>query len=83
MPFTPPDWMRVEIGSGEPAAPEAPPAPVRSRTKEPGGSISSAPTEPKPAGLHRAKVWDSSADGFVYPEQAAGIVARHAEERAG
>lgn len=78
MPFTPPDWMRTpdEPASGDSSsAPSAPDrsGPERSRTnrrrEEP---ATDAP--PKPSGVLRARVWESSSPDFLYPEQEAGIV---------
>lgn len=68
MPFVPPDWMRVEIPGETPASPAAP-APEAVERPAPNRKL-----PPKPAGLHRARVWDSSARDFRYPEQAAGLV---------
>ena len=67
MPFVPPDWMPTGLSDDDPD-PQPTRVPERSR---------SAPVPaatPKPAGLHRARVWDSSSDDFAYPEQQAGIV---------
>ena len=67
MPFVPPDWMPTGLSDDDPD-PQPTRVPERSR---------SAPVPaatPKPAGLHRARVRDSSSDDFAYPEQQAGIV---------
>jgi len=72
MPFNPPDWMRVPTTVPDEAAADLPGrAPITdpARTSEP---ATDAP--PRPSGVVRARIWESSSPDFLYPEQEAGIV---------